>query len=325
MTAPSTTDAVASPPEASGAAEGGDDRSELEILASAVDRAQREVGELDDDAKQAAEGLKVALEAFHRPALVHIVQTLREDPRGKELLFELVDEPMVRAVLGLHGIIRADPMTRANRELESVRPYLQSHGGDVELVKIEGNTAYVRLHGSCNGCSMSAVTLRDGVEEALVSGVAEIENVEVLEDEPTVAFIPIDSIGRRLDKKSLSDLGWVQGPEVSAVGSDTMLRFDVASDVGDTQSFIATSVDNRLAVFRNECVHQGMTLDGGVVDDGVIVCPWHGFTFEASSGDCISNPGAQLQQVPTRIENSRLWVQLDGNRPAGKKQSGTRP
>lgn len=294
-------------------------RSELETLAGAVDRAQRKVGELDDDAKEAADGLKKALEAFHRPALVHIVRSLREDPRGKELLFELVDEPIVRAVLGLHGIIRADPMTRANQELESVRPYLQSHGGDVELVKLDGDTAYVRLHGSCNGCSMSAITLRDGVEEALVSGVEEISRVEVLEDEPTVAFIPLDSIGRQTSRRSLEERGWVRGPAVSEAKTDAMLRFDVTSGANNTQSFVVTNVDNRLAVFRNECVHQGMSLDGGLVDNGVIVCPWHGFRFEANSGDCVSNPGAQLQQVPTRIEDDHLWVQLDDKKPGRQR------
>jgi nitrite reductase/ring-hydroxylating ferredoxin subunit len=82
-----------------------------------------------------------------------------------------------------------------------------------------------------------------------------------------------------------------------------MLRVDL-----DGQSFIVTNVDQRLAVFRNECVHQGMTLDGGMIDDGVLVCPWHGFRYEASSGECISAPGAQLPQVPMRIEDGRLTI-----------------
>ena len=108
---------------------------------------------------------------------MHIVRALRDDPRGKELLFELVDEPSVRAVFALHGIIKADPLTRANQALDAVRPYLHSHGGDVELVAVEEGAAVVRLQGSCNGCSMSAVTLQTTVEEALVSAVEEIERV----------------------------------------------------------------------------------------------------------------------------------------------------
>lgn len=282
------------------------DVSEFERLAGAVDDALVAVQDLDSSSKQQATDLKEAVEAFHRPALVHIVQTLKADPRGKELLFELVDDPSVRGVFALHGIIKADPMTRANQALVSVRPYLQSHGGDVELVRIADGAAYVRLQGSCNGCSMSAVTLREGVETALVEGVDEIDRVEVLEDEPTAAFIPLDAVGRRSKKET----GWVKGPAVSDLPDGEMVRFDVSAG-GQDESFVITHVDNRISVFRNACVHQGMTLDGGMMDDGIIVCPWHGFKFEATSGECVSAPGAQLEQIPTRVDDGHVWVRAE--------------
>ena len=291
---------------------GTDAPSVFERLAGAVDDALVAVEGLDDDARRAARELQEAIEAFHKPALVKMVQTLRDDPRGKELLFELVDDPHVRSVFALHGIIRADPMTRARQALASVRPYLQSHGGDVELVRIEDGAAFVRLQGSCNGCSMSAVTLRDGVEEALV-GLAEVDRVEVLDDEPTTAFIPIDSIGRK--PRAAPDAGWVKGPATTDVAEGSMLRFDVTGEnaAGSvSESFVVTNVARKFAVFRNACVHQGLTLDGGMIDDGVLVCPWHGFRFEATTGECISAPGAQLDQVPTRIDDGHVWVRTGG-------------
>lgn len=284
----------------------------FEALARAVDLAVERVAGLPHDAREPAEALQRAIEAFHRPALVHIVRTLRGDPRGKELLFELVDDPNVHAVLALHGIVRADPVTRAERALATVRPYLQSHGGDVELVRIEGETAFVRLHGSCSGCSMSAVTLREGVEEALVRLVDEITRIEVLEDQPTAAFIPLGSIGRKPDS------GWVQALPLDRVPSGAMVRFDIevapaaGDDPAQVDSFVATNIDQRIAVFRNECVHRGLSLDGGRLADGVITCPWHGFRFDASSGECLSAPNAQLAQVPTRVDAGHVWVRARG-------------
>lgn len=275
----------------------------FEELAAEVDSAIAAVAELDPEARAAANRLQSAIEAFHRPALTTIVRTLRDDPRGKELLFALVDQPEVRAVLALQGIIRADPMTRANQALASVRPYLQSHGGDVELVRIADGAAEIRLQGSCNGCSMSAVTLQETVEQALVDHVEEIDRVEVLEDEPTSAFIPLESVGVRRSAES----GWAPGPDVEDIPVGGMLRFDT-----DDQSFVATNVDQRIAVFRNACIHQGLTLDGGMIGDGVLTCPWHGFTFDASSGECISAPGAQLEQIPTRVEDGRVWARING-------------
>lgn len=280
-----------------------DERTEFEQRAADVDAAAADVDALAaGEAKDAARALGAAIEAFHRPALVHIVQALKADPRGKELLFELVDEPSVRALFAMHGIIKADPMTRANQALLTVRPYLQSHGGDVDLVRIEGGAAYVRLQGSCNGCSMSAVTLREGVEEALVQ-LDEIDRIEVLEDQPTPAFIPLDSVGKRTKEAA----GWVPGPQASRITSGAMERFDVADD-----SFVITNVENRIAVFRNACVHQGLSLDGGMIEDGVIRCPWHGFTFDGSTGECLSAPGAQLEQIPTRIEDGTIWIRAHG-------------
>lgn len=288
----------------------------FEELALSVDRAAEQVAALEGDARERALELQRAIEAFHKPALVHIVRTLRDDPRGKELLFELVDDPNVHAVFALHGIVRADPMTRGERALATVRPYLQSHGGDVELVRIEGDTAFVRLHGSCSGCSMSAVTLREGVEEALVRMVDEVERIEVLEDQPTAAFIPLSAIGR---KPGTADTGWVRALPVEQVAPGTMVRFDVelapatSDDPAHVDSFVATNVDSRIAVFRNECVHQGLSLDGGSMIDGVITCPWHGFRFDASSGECISAPNAQLSQIPTRIDDGHVWVRARGS------------
>lgn len=288
----------------------------LEDRAGAVDRAAERVAALEPEARDAALALQQAIEAFHRPALVHIVRTLRDDPRGKELLFELVDDPDVHAMFALHGIVRPDPTTRAARALATVRPYLQSHGGDVELVRIEGDTAFVRLHGSCSGCSMSAVTLREGVEEALVRMVDEIARVEVLDDEPTAAFIPVSAIGR---KPGAADTGWVSTIAANDVADGSMVRFDVeiapaaGDDAAQVDSFVLINHDGRISVFRNECVHQGRSLDGGSLVDGVITCPWHGFRFDAGSGECISAPNAQLAPIPTRIDDGHVWIRARGS------------
>jgi Fe-S cluster biogenesis protein NfuA len=189
--------------------------TDLDTLAQRVDTAFNEVNKLDGPARARALDLKRAIEEFHKVGLTHIVKRLKDDPRGKELLFELVDEPAVYALFAMHGIVRADVTTQAARVLEMVRPYLQSHGGDVALVKVEGDTAFVRLQGACNGCSLAAVTLRDGVAEALTSQIPQIQHVEVVANEPGAGMIMLSTI-----PVNGSQSGWVKGPAVDEVVVD---------------------------------------------------------------------------------------------------------
>lgn len=67
---------------------------------------------------------------------------------------------------------------RVRQALEKVRPYLQSDGGDIELVEITPeNIVKVRLTGACHGCPYSMMTLKAGVEQALMKEVPEIKEV----------------------------------------------------------------------------------------------------------------------------------------------------
>ena len=65
------------------------------------------------------------------------------------------------------------------KSLEQVRPYLQRDGGDVEFVRLtDDGIVEVRLTGSCVSCPMSLMTLRAGIERALMLAHAEIRRVE---------------------------------------------------------------------------------------------------------------------------------------------------
>ena len=58
-----------------------------------------------------------------------------------------------------------------------INPQIAAHGGRADLVAFEDGTAYLRLGGGCQGCGMAQVTLRQGIETALVQAVPEVEEV----------------------------------------------------------------------------------------------------------------------------------------------------
>ena len=70
-----------------------------------------------------------------------------------------------------------DVEKRINDEIEKLKPYLQNDGGNIEFVKYEDGIVYVKLTGACAGCSMIDVTLKEGIEEILVSEIPEVKEV----------------------------------------------------------------------------------------------------------------------------------------------------
>ena len=94
---------------------------DLEAIAAHVDHAIEALEGLDAAARDKADAVRAAIEAFHRVGLTRIVKRLKADPRGKEILFELVDDPGVRALFAMHGIIRTEAATEPEPLLDLVQ------------------------------------------------------------------------------------------------------------------------------------------------------------------------------------------------------------
>ncbi|MDX2194074.1 MAG: NifU family protein [Gemmatimonadales bacterium] len=269
----------------------------FERLARAVDEAAAGVEALDAPAREKAHALRQAIEAFHAHALRQLIRGLREQPEARARLAELVQDPAVFALCSMHGLLRPDLRARVARVLDLVRPYMQSHGGDVELVEVDGDRVVVRLHGACRGCSMSAETLRGTVEEALREHVPEVRTIEVAPAEPGPALVTLES--------RVAHDGWLEGPLVE----DVQAGRPVALDAGEHKVLIVRLGD-ALHAYRNACAHLGLPLDRGMVDlaAGTITCPWHGWRYDAATGECLTAPQAQLEPFPLRVQEGRVWV-----------------
>jgi Fe-S cluster biogenesis protein NfuA len=106
-----------------------------------------------------------------------------------DVLAALAADELVSSLLLVHGLHPYDVTTRVEKALESVRPYLGSHGGDVELLDVtEDGVVRLRLLGSCDGCPSSAVTLRTEVERAIAEAAPEIVTIDV--EEPNAPDAP---------------------------------------------------------------------------------------------------------------------------------------
>ena len=100
---------------------------------------------------------------------------------GQPAVDEAAEDQLVGSLLLLHGLHPLRREARVSRALEGVRPYLQSHGGDVELVEVtEDGRLLVSLEGTCDGCPSSSATLKYAIEEAVYKAAPDIVGIEVV-------------------------------------------------------------------------------------------------------------------------------------------------
>jgi nitrite reductase/ring-hydroxylating ferredoxin subunit len=79
------------------------------------------------------------------------------------------------------------------------------------------------------------------------------------------------------------------------------------------QSIVLCKVNGEIAAFANTCPHAGLPLDGGhVSSDGVITCPFHGYTYHVCTGkNTTFETDPQLKTFPTRISQGIVEVQVE--------------
>lgn len=78
--------------------------------------------------------------------------------------------------------IQEELVTKVMDALDSIRPFLNKDGGDIELIDVQEKTVYVKLVGNCSSCSISTSTMKLGVENTIKQYAPEIEEVVNIED-----------------------------------------------------------------------------------------------------------------------------------------------
>lgn len=117
-----------------------------------------------------------AVDVLHRGALQRVAVLL--DAAG--LHDEALTDPEVALLFGLYeDTPDEDEQVRAEAAVEAVRPYVEAHGGRLEVVAAEDGVVSIRLLGACESCSHSAGTLRGYVEDALREALPDFVRMDV--------------------------------------------------------------------------------------------------------------------------------------------------
>jgi Fe-S cluster biogenesis protein NfuA len=104
-----------------------------------------------------------------------LARIVAHDP---ECVAAVAGDELVSHLLLLHGLHPVPLEDRVLGALAEVRPYLEQHGGDVELLGIDDGVARLRLQGTCNGCASSTATLKLAIEDAIQRVAPDIDRIE---------------------------------------------------------------------------------------------------------------------------------------------------
>jgi Fe-S cluster biogenesis protein NfuA/nitrite reductase/ring-hydroxylating ferredoxin subunit len=225
------------------------------------------------------------VDALHRPGLERLAE-------GDS------DHPLAEALLAMYDLAPVDDRIRVEEALDDVRPYIRSHGGEVELLGVDDGVVHLRLSGACQGCAGSTMTLKRGIEEALRANYPDFKAVVAEEpaEEAGPQLLQIEDLRRPV----FAGAGELPEPgEVRAVSIDEV-------------QVVLVNVEGEPYAFKNACAVDGMSLEGARLADTVLVCPWHNCAYDARTGkreDDASQPG--LAVVPVAVADGAVQVAVN--------------
>ena len=229
--------------------------------------------------------------------LERIVEALSGSP---EIRDGLVDDPVVASLLLIHDLYPVPLEERVAEALEGVRPYMESHGGDVELLGVADGVAHLRLQGSCRSCAASSATLELAVRQALEEVAPDLRGMEVdgvVEPEPGPPGVALPMA---------APPAWFDVDGLAGIGPEEF----VGTQVAGTPLVIA-NVEGTLLAYLDRCASCGGELRGGELSAGRLASPSCGRGYLLRrAGRSLDDDGLQLDPVPLLRDNGSVRVAL---------------
>jgi len=286
-----------------------------------LDRVQdltTQVDELADvRARTLAQELLAAVIAMYGDGLQRIMEVITDSREtGATILDELSQDGVVASLLLIHDLYPVSLQERVIAALDTVRPYMESHGGNVELVGLEDGVARLVLQGSCNGCAASRATLELAIKQALDEHAPDLAGLEVegvteeppgfgggnslpmAQAPPAAPFeLPVvhsDAGPPELPLVQERPPRWVPVAESGRPGPGSLRALEV-----DGVALLLADVDGSLLAYGDECASCGEQLGDGDLRGGMLRCQACDCEFDLPrAGRAAGGEPLQLKPVP---------------------------
>ncbi len=275
-------------------------------LLDRVEQLSARVDELDDArARELAHELLAAVIAMYGDGLRRILETIAgtREP-GATILDELAQDGAVSSLLLIHDLYPVSLEQRVLEALDTVRPYMESHGGNVELLGVRDGVAKLALQGSCHGCAASQATLELAIKQALdehapdlvgmdVAGVSEPASPAGSSNGAAFELPMVHASGSELPVTPPQPSRWVP---LTAPGIESGQLGTVEVDGAD---LLLTRLDGSLLAYKDACAACGEPLHGGELEGRMLCCSACGAEFDLRhAGRAAGGEPLQLTPVP---------------------------
>jgi Fe-S cluster biogenesis protein NfuA/nitrite reductase/ring-hydroxylating ferredoxin subunit len=280
-----------------------DDR-ELQERVARIEALLGEIEALQDPnaRSKAAEVVQVLLELYGE-GLARMMEVVARGEERERIFETFAADELVSHLLLLHGLHPLDVETRIAKALEEVRPYLQSHGGNVEFLGVEGGVARLRMQGSCDGCPSSAVTLKLAIEEAVQKAAPDLDGIEAegvaeTPPKPAATFVAAPTLRKKEKKRPEQDhTSWTIVGGLSQLSGGGMMVKEIS---GEPVLFVKLEGD--FYAYRNSCPGCGESLEQGALKGAELSCPGCAHRYDVRrAGKCLDALQLHLEPIPLLV------------------------
>lgn len=258
--------------------------------------------------RERTEQLAGELTDLYGAALERMVSIAAES--APELVDRFAADELVASLMLVHGVHPHGVERRIETALDSVRPYLGSHGGDVTLLEVTDDVVRLQFAGSCKSCPSSAVTLEFAVEDAVRAAAPEITSIEVIAAQPDSAASPLplisaDSLMSRIHEHAAA--AWHPVPDVESLGDGEVGGFLVGG-----VPLLVCRVGDDLFAYHDRCGRCADSMAGAVlhrpmgapIGQAVLRCPHCHAHFDAvHAGSSMDADGCHLDPIPLLLRD----------------------
>lgn len=287
------------------------DDKEFQQRMQQVEGLIRKIEDLSDpEARASATALVQALMEFHGAGLDRMMELVADAGEPGFAVFEKFGrDSLVGSLLLLYGLHPVSLEARVMQALDKVRPYLDSHGGNVELIGIVDDVVRLRLQGSCKSCPSSSMTLKLAIEEAIYAAAPDVVAIEAegVNEQPVAApgLIQISG-GNSANSLTAKNKGWEEVDDLHLIEQSKIARKDISG-----RSVLFCRLGESLYAYDDACPGCGSPLHEARLELTNLICPKCAQQFDViRAGRGLDQPSLHLEPFPLLIEHGRAKVSL---------------